>query len=717
MLARNTFRYRKPQVFSDSRVVKWFDRLPLHALPRDTGYLTPVLLFLACLWLFAMSAFAPVPPSQGTPGPGQLLIGTVCVAATHGPVHQFLCLVSVYQHAAATPVWPVSIPSDEVADSARPECGAQLASALSRTPAPWRLVPTPCRSGLLLAGEPALASDILFLADGPTLLEDAVRSPDNQAMMEATILLEVLFQHHADSSCAGLVAPQQIKLAQAIPLTPHQESALELEAILPHTFSPADLHYTCDWLDADLTALLNDAHVPLEFRTMFVNFETWFHAGQPHIDAVHIYTDGSATANLDAPRPASWAFSAWAVCGTRTLLLGYAASQATPTDTPYNVGEIEATALTAEYLAMIWALSWAAEFGVGYATVFCFFYDAQSAGHGVFGWASLPAGNYAALAHLAVYLRQYLEARSHVEHRHVHSHCGHPANEFVDQLAKQAGRQSPDHWQKCLPLWPVALSRHPYRAWAWATLHSHPDLPAFFAYDIEAMRMQQLPRTDITPPDQGQRTRRLSQGEVSYNISAISYNVLTLRDPTPKQLQQLPVGLRMLGRKAILKDSLARFRPLLVGLQETRLPEACTQPYADYIILQAPADSAGTGGCALWVSRHRPYATQSGTSLCFLPKHATVISHSPRHLCATLIAPRLSLMVVVLHAPSLSKTPANLVREFWRDRATELARRPEGSDFLLLADTNARVGSVVTPHVGGHAFEDETTAGQLLHDF
>ena len=192
-LARRTFRHWKPQVFSDSRVVKWFDRLPLHALPRGTGYLTPVLLFLACLWLFDMSAFAPVPPSQGTPGPGQLLIGTVCVAATRGPAHQFLCLVSVYQHAAATPVWPVSDPSDEVADSARPECGARPASASSRAPAPWRLVPTPCRSGLLPAGEPALALDVLFLADGPTLLEDAIRSPDNQAMMEAAILLEVLF--------------------------------------------------------------------------------------------------------------------------------------------------------------------------------------------------------------------------------------------------------------------------------------------------------------------------------------------------------------------------------------------------------------------------------------------------------------------------------------------------------------------------------------------
>ena len=80
-------------------------------------------------------------------------------------------------------------------------------------------------------------------------------------------------------------------------------------------------------------------------------------------------------------------------------------------------------------------------------------------------------------------------------------------------------------------------------------------------------------------------------------------------------------------------------------------------------------------------------------------------------------APRLRLLIMVLHAPSLSNHSVGDVRKFWTERSQELVKRPEGSEYLLLADTNARTGTVCSDHIGDHDAEEESLAGSLLHDF
>ena len=56
-------------------------------------------------------------------------------------------------------------------------------------------------------------------------------------------------------------------------------------------------------------------------------------------------------------------------------------------------------------------------------------------------------------------------------------------------------------------------------------------------------------------------------------------------------------------------------------------------------------------------------------------------------------------------------------RAFWSARAAELSRRPDGSELLLLVDSNGRVGEVVTEAVGAHDAEPEGVAGALFHEF
>ncbi|CAE7837830.1 tyrP-A [Symbiodinium sp. CCMP2592] len=564
-----------------------------------------------------------------------------------------------------------------------------------------------------------------FTCIGPTLLQQAVASPECQAFYLASTLLETLLEHQVSCHQLQNVGCQRqcltVSLEHSVPVTAHQTNVLQLESLLPHNQERDGLAAGHDWLDCDLHHFLQDSHIPLELRTRFANFHSWHDHGTPAPDYVSVYTDGSATGigehHPDAV-PCSWAFSVWAHSSGKQYLVGYAADQATPTGTPFHLLETTDTALTGEYLALAWGLIWVAEHGCQHCSSFGFYYDALSAGSGVFGTAAIPTGaEYRPIASFCVYLRQYVQTLVRLEHFHVQSHSGQIQNEFVDQLAKQARRRPTDVWDRCLPLWPARLCLHPYASWAWATRPVHPDLPTFYSFESEAYRLQGLTRSSTHAPTQGLQSIALAGGHAAFHFGLITVNVLTLRDVPDKAHSVQPTGLRLPGRKGILKQTLAPHRPLFIGIQETRLQTDSVQPDADYHILQSSATDAGVGGCALWVSKTQPYATCGNSKLYIEANHLTVTSHGFRHLIVTVSAPRLLLQVCVLHAPSLANTPRQTVEDFWDTHAQHICTRPEGADFIILLDANSRVGSVVSPHINDKDFEIETESGALFHDF
>ena len=574
------------------------------------------------------------------------------------------------------------------------------------------------------------ASDILAVPDdvGPTLLEQAAQRADCSAFALASALVAVLVDHDtdrgpdrrpaqtaADSTMESTDVPLVLSLEAGICLTPHQVSSQDLFDILPHS-RPVE---ECDWLDADLTQLLRDKHVPLELRTQFLNFGTWYSAGCPKATGLEIYTDGSAGTHDTDVRPCSWALSVWVTSGKDKYLLGWAAAQAAPLGTPYHVGECNDTALTAEYLGIIWGLVWSAEFGAQYSLPVCFRYDAIGAGGAVFGSSAAPHSPhspYAGLARLATSLRHYVQTKNGLSHAHVKGHCGHLENELVDQLAKQIRRSQDDPWLKCLPLWAAKLAAHPMQEWAWATLPAH-DIPTLFAFETEALRLQATDRSLPQPPLQGLSQCKYEPGILCFRLVCISVNVLTLRDPCIRGRPPARTGLYMTGRKAMLQRSLAEHEPILIGIQETRLFDSNCQPDPDYIVLHSAAAPSGHGGCALWISKKRPFAVQGSEKHYFQEKDATVVSFSPRHLAVSLTTQRFGIFVLVLHTPSLSNATWDEASAFWSARAADLARRPEGTDYVILADANARVGGIASRHVGHLDEEPEQDAGSLLHDF
>ena len=502
-------------------------------------------------------------------------------------------------------------------------------------------------------------------------------------------------------------------------VTPHQRRCLALEAVLPHRVS--DTSDQQDWLDTDLAFLLRNTAIPLEHRTAFANIITWHTAGCPTPEVIHIYTDGSAAGQANDLQPCSWAFAVFAICRGRQFLLGQAAATSFPPSEPYHLGETVDDALTAELLALCWGLGWTAQHGCRFRVPVVFWYDSKCAGEGAFGTSSMPLGqtpsSYSRLNRLVTALRHYASCRADLRHEHVYGHTGCLGNELADALARTV-RQHPqtlDQW--VLPTWLPALASHCLRDWAWATLPGHSDFPRPYAFEAEVSLYQSLPEPPVPAPPCAVSETTLPAAEVTFRLNCVTFNALTLKDPVQSRATCQKAGLRLLGRKEVLKRSLQPYEVHVLGLQETRLAVSEQQGDADYFIYNAAADDKSTGGCSLWLAKHRPYGRDANGPYLFRPEQITIVSSSSRHLTANVLTPRIRLHIQVIHAPSACNVTVREVRLFWQQRLREVQDRPDGTDFILLSDANAKVGSIATEAIGPHQAEQENEAGALFHEF
>ncbi|CAE7883540.1 hypothetical protein AK812_SmicGene281 [Symbiodinium microadriaticum] len=668
-----------------------------------------------------------------------------------GPLHTCLfavCILSQVDFAATTfysydqTVIKWGDGSHEPAYSSRPRRStpvpflvADQQQTFPTCPPLFRHLPTPARADC--------PCPVVMEIPGPTLLGQAVQADHGYAYYLASTLLETLQEHlfpvaasvvlsgdspvsrsdhltddNLASTCTRPL-PQALMLEHSLPVSTFQAECLALQRLL--TFSKEG---SPDWLDNDLRPLLQDRWVPLSWRTAFVNIRKWHDWGELDPYALQVYTDGSAASHASDLLPCSWAFTVWLDTAAGRFLLGFASDTSAVPESPYYLGETEETALVGEQLALAWGLAWALEYASFYEVPVTFHYDAQSAGKGAFGEWRPPmrphsgCPGYPSLSELLVYLRQAVTQVVPLHHAYVAGHSGQIENELADQLAKQSRRRPCDYWGRLAPTWPSQLARHSLLPWAWMVFERTSDLPTLFSLESEACRLQTLDARPQKAPSPGVVKYEHSSCVAEFGFLAFTYNVLTLRDPkTPTGPSTTSAGMRVVGRKSILKSQLSELSPLFVGLQETRVPDTGMQPDPDFLIFQSACTPQGSLGVALWVSKQVAYCTANGVPYFVQSRHCNIYGTSPRHLVLDIDAPYLKLVVIVLHAPTLATATEQEVSSFWRARTVEIEKRPQGADFLLLCDANARVGSIPTPLVGDHDKEDENLAGTMFRSF
>ncbi|CAE7252377.1 CFDP2, partial [Symbiodinium sp. CCMP2456] len=462
-----------------------------------------------------------------------------------------------------------------------------------------RLLPTPCRSDKH-RDAPLLPSSVFYLnwaidpdsdsddedavEAGPTLLEQSIQHPGSMALYEAAILLDVLVEHFA--TCGPPRAGATVQFRIQLSLT---DTAAEQ-----------------DWLDNDLTSIASFPEAALSLRSVLPDIVYWHsicRPGQPIW--VDIYTDGSASGCAEplASAPCGWAFNVWI-----TTAEGFWPSVG------HCVGLIE--------------------YGPAFHCPICLQYDCLAAGDGTFA-QSAPAhlsslSDYPVLSHTAVALRQVAARRVDLRHTHVPGHNGDLGNELSDALAKRARLSIQSYEERALPHWPACLVLHPLLQWAWLAADHAGDLPALYALEGEAKRLQRLPQPSRTAPCMGQQAGGgTSSSLLHYHLCAATYNVLTLLDKPVGAKTSAQVGVKMHGRRHLLVRQIKAAGILFFGLQETRIQEMASLPDREYWMLHAPASPAGHFGCALWICRNLPYATCGNQRFYIELAQCTVAAVSP----------------------------------------------------------------------------------------
>ena len=502
--------------------------------------------------------------------------------------------------------------------------------------------------------------------------------------------------HKADTvSTTQESFPCPIILQDLCPITDFQRSTLELQALLPAT--PGNAESGDDWLDAERHAILQSPYLARDLAFRFAQVRTvWQVCPSDAPVALHVYTDGSSGGGLAEGYAVdcAWAFSVWAVYHDQELLVGHAAHTSVPPGTRFHLGEMDSTPLTAERLALMWAFCWVIEIGAGHGLPIVMCYDCTAAGDVAFGHArsycTASTQQDGSLAEALCVLRQCAGVPANIIPRHVRSHVGVLQNEWSDQLAKQARRQVEHVDARVLPLWPARLVQHPLR--------------------LQAAPPPALPRDCAAPPE---------DAEEVLHLTFVSYNALTLRDPKPvahhAESHPVHVGVKLSGRRELLKVQFARLGVQFVGLQETRTAEDAIQPDADFWMLHTACDANGSFGTALWISKTVPYGRCGCTQLHVELHHLAVVAKAPRFLLVRVDAPYLDLLVVVGHVPH-ETSKDTCATTYWQQVAQHFSFLPSSTQIVMLIDGNAHVGSEVT-HAVGHVWpEPENLPGRVLHD-
>ena len=566
---------------------------------------------------------------------------------------------------------------------------------------------------------------------GLTLLDSVPYQDKLWAWFNAVTLLETLVEHRDEQSRladgdlpSGHRCP--ISLENSVPLSDFQGQALELHAIIPSTVCHQRPEELLDWLDNDLKGLCSDPAVPRAKLSLFAGVRKW-HSVADALDpeSVAVYTDGSSASGVRAAGlPGAWAFSVWILSGGHEYLLGFATGTHVPVEDPRFVGAEADTPLTCEQLAMVWALAWVAQFGASLALPTCMVYDCNAAGQGAFAQVRAPLqghdGGLSDISAFACQLRQLACSRVELSHRHVKAHAGAVANELCDELAKRARRSCEGRSGDILPVWPSHLFLHPLKAWAWVPPGGTPDVPPLFSFEAEACRLQAIDPVGMQGPSMGRQKAQPRKGPSAFNFRLATVNILTLLDPGqagPPCAPQPQPGLRIVAKRELLKNQFLEEGILLIGLQETRLQDTATLPDNHFVMLHASADDRGHFGVALWANTTVPYARKGERRWCLSKEHFTVVACQPRLLVVTVRAPFLSWVVVVAHAPSEPPAPPGTAAAFWLACKKVLNRCPQQSDIILLADANARVGSLVSDSIGEHDAEEESGTASAFHQF
>eukprot|EP00438_Fugacium_kawagutii_P030079 Skav224028 [mRNA] locus=scaffold3968:96931:102553:+ [translate_table: standard] len=310
----------------------------------------------------------------------------------------------------------------------------------------------------------------------------------------------------------------------------------------------------------------------------------------------------------------------------------------------------------------------------------------------------------------------WIQQRHHcvLQWQHVYGHSGDPMNEAADCVAWAALNQwiPAPSFEEVIKF--VTLDHTMSEDWHWiwlveAACQMHPALPRLrgtnLVFDVSTPLEAAL---NTGPPELIPmcRPHRIQAPPTSLlSLRFVTANVLTLY--APEQSAGAYVSARMEALMKAFDDAHCD----VIGLQETRSRVHGLLDSDLYHVLSSPADEQGRGGLQLWIRKR----LRCQADLVDIASQDLHISHeSDGLMIVTVNAPKLSLHLIVAHAPNL--VHGEQTATWWRTFTSKICLL-QTSPRVIMIDANARVGSEESDAIGGLDPELQTASGTAMHEF
>lgn len=369
-----------------------------------------------------------------------------------------------------------------------------------------------------------------------------------------------------------------------------------------------------------------------------------------------------------------------------------------------------------EVTAMIIALIWSIQLGDSHPHHIVKFdmfigYDCLMAGH-------TAAGQWRMKAHINLQthgrgLVLWIEQRFHTQitWRHIKSHTGHPWNEAADALSWAAvhGWIEVPTMQDILEI--LDLDGGTATSWLWMLEASKQGKPGFptlnglnLELNIQAPHCEQPDWTHSIEHRQMRESPGQARAKTTVQLRMCTANVLTLYATDKEQ------GNYVSARQEAIMLQMRNEDMHLIGIQESRSGMEGYRNSDHFHILAAPATTRGIGGVQLWVAKKWAFRHRT---LTIASQHLKILHATSKRIVVRIEVRWIRVIVVVCHAPSNSSYDVS--ESYWQATTNAIPTRYHSWPTFFLCDSNARLGSVVSPSIGPHGADTESESGRAFH--
>ena len=317
------------------------------------------------------------------------------------------------------------------------------------------------------------------------------------------------------------------------------------------------------------------------------------------------------------------------------------------------------------------------------------------------------------------------EKYAQIKYRHVHAHDLNPYNEAADSIAKAASTSliQPDEADFC-PAAYVLQNAPQFLPWlAFASAASNSEEFPQLNESIEGTRIHITgfaanPDTCCVEIPEFLRTKAKVPPQGSVRFIVATLNVLTLNDDKKQQAKaQQHRQIIHQQRAGAVYAQFHYHKVAIACLQEPRLKKSRRTQNKHYYIFTSASDGPANLGAQIIVAKTISYATVNDKFHYFQQNDFHVVAYSSTYIILRISAKYLQCYVVSAHAPHGARKDKQILQEWWKEFARQIAALRRDVPIILGIDANSTVGEVVTAAVGPCGAEQQNEAAEHFHEF